>query len=113
MASHSNYASSFFRISKTHGISVSAQRFRDLRLKALKASPGSFASTYGVEYVFMDAEWADRITILDREVFICVATPLHRDGPHLSRLSSRMEMKIFCRRIGARPWTDRRCNAAE
>ncbi|OQD99593.1 hypothetical protein PENSOL_c006G09176 [Penicillium solitum] len=104
MASHSNYAYSFFRISKTHGISVSAQRSRDLRLKA---SPGSFASTYEVESVFTDAEWVDRITIPNRKVFTFIATPLPHDGPRLSRLSSRMEMNIFCWRIGARSWTDR------
>lgn len=104
MASHSNYTYSFFRIFKTRGISVSAQRSRDLRLNALKTSPGSFASTYKVESVFTDAEWVDRITTPDREVFICVATPLHHDGPRLSRLSSRMEMSIFCRRFGARPY---------
>ncbi|CRL23051.1 unnamed protein product [Penicillium camemberti] len=107
MASHSNYAYSFFCISKTHGIGLSVQRSRDLRLKAFKASPSSFASTYEVEYVFTDAEWVDRITIPDRKVFICVATPLPHDGPRFSRLSSRMGMNIFCERIGTRPWTGR------
>ncbi|KAJ5529233.1 hypothetical protein N7527_002626 [Penicillium freii] len=73
----SNYTYSFFRVSKTDGIDVSAQRYRDLRLKALKTSPDSFSSTYDIEAAFADADWIDRLTLPDRELFICVATPLN------------------------------------
>ncbi|CAI7673654.1 unnamed protein product [Penicillium bialowiezense] len=81
MASNSTY--SFFRISKTTGIESSAQKYRELRLKALQTSPGSFSSTYEIEAAFTDDEWIDllllyqdRLTVPDREVFICAATPI-------------------------------------
>ncbi|KAJ5135790.1 uncharacterized protein N7515_005068 [Penicillium bovifimosum] len=74
MASTTNCTYTFFRVSKKDGITTSAQKFRDLRLKALKASPGSFASTYEIESAFTEAEWAQRITAPDYEVFICAAT---------------------------------------
>ncbi|CAG8904078.1 unnamed protein product [Penicillium egyptiacum] len=69
----SNYTYSFFRVSKTDGIDVSAQKYRDLRLKALKTSPDSFSSTFDIEAAFTDADWIDRLTLPDRELFICVA----------------------------------------
>ncbi|KAJ5261168.1 Acyl-CoA N-acyltransferase [Penicillium angulare] len=72
----STYTYSFFRVSKTNGIDTSAQQYRDLRLKALKTSPGSFSSTYTIESTFSDADWVDRLTVPDREVFICAATPV-------------------------------------
>ncbi|KAJ5664394.1 Acyl-CoA N-acyltransferase [Penicillium longicatenatum] len=75
----SNYTYSFFRISKTDGISVSAQKYRELRLEALKTSPGSFSSTYDIEAAFVDTDWIDRLTVPDREVFICAATPSGQD----------------------------------
>ncbi|KAJ5561954.1 hypothetical protein N7535_003584 [Penicillium sp. DV-2018c] len=75
MASTTNYKYTFFRISKETGVPTSAQEFRALRLKALKASPGSFASTYDIELAFTDAEWEQRITTPHYEVFICAATP--------------------------------------
>ncbi|KAJ5116839.1 Acyl-CoA N-acyltransferase [Penicillium angulare] len=70
-----NYTYSFFRVSKTDGIEASAQQYRDLRLKALQTSPESFSSTYAIESAFSDADWIDRLTVPDREVFICAATP--------------------------------------
>jgi ribosomal protein S18 acetylase RimI-like enzyme len=73
----STYTYSFFRISKTDNIEASSQEYRDLRLNALKASPGSFASTYETESLFTDANWKNLITVPDRDVFICVATPVH------------------------------------
>ncbi|KAJ5306969.1 hypothetical protein N7508_005984 [Penicillium antarcticum] len=75
----STYTYSFFPISKSVGIHASAQKYRELRLKALKTSPGSFSSTYEIEAAFSDADWVDRLTVLDREVFICAATPSGRD----------------------------------
>ncbi|KAJ5766054.1 Acyl-CoA N-acyltransferase [Penicillium nucicola] len=75
----SNFTYSFFPISKTDGINASAQKYRDLRLKALKTSPGSFSSTYDIEAAFSDADWVDRLTVPDREVFICAATPSNCD----------------------------------
>lgn len=73
----SNYTYSFFRVSKTDGIDISAQKYRDLRLNALKTSPDSFSSTYDIESAFTDADWIDRLTLPDRELFICAATPLN------------------------------------
>ncbi|KAJ5825663.1 Acyl-CoA N-acyltransferase [Penicillium riverlandense] len=75
----SSYTYSFFPVSRTDGISASAQKYRELRLKALKTSPGSFSSTYDIEAAFTDAERVDRLTVPDREVFICAATPWGRD----------------------------------
>lgn len=82
MSSNSNYTYSFFRVSKSDGVSTSAQNLRDLRLQALKVSPGSFASTYDVESAFTDADWINRITVPDQEVFICAAAPLKHDYTH-------------------------------
>ncbi|KAJ6020975.1 Acyl-CoA N-acyltransferase [Penicillium herquei] len=75
----SNFAYSFFRIPKTDGIEASAQKYRDLRLKALKASPSSFSSTYEIEAAFTDTEWVERLILPGREVFICAATPVNHD----------------------------------
>ncbi|KAJ5917275.1 Acyl-CoA N-acyltransferase [Penicillium verhagenii] len=75
----SNYTYSFFRIPKTDGIDISAQKYRDLRLKALQASPHSFSSTYAIEAAFTDTEWIERLTLPGREVFICAATPVNHD----------------------------------
>lgn len=72
MASHYTY--SYFRVSKTEDISASAQKYRELRLKALKTSPSSFSSTYDIEAAFTHANWIDRLTVPNREVFICAAT---------------------------------------
>lgn len=77
MASNSTY--SFFRVSKTDGIETAAEKYRELRLKALQTSPGSFSSTYEIESAFTDAEWVDRLTVPDREVFICAATSIGHD----------------------------------
>ncbi|KAJ5958394.1 Acyl-CoA N-acyltransferase [Penicillium vulpinum] len=72
----SNYTYSFFRVSKTDEVEASAQKYRDLRLKALKTSPDSFSSTYDIESAFTNSEWIDRLTFPDRELFICAAKPL-------------------------------------
>ncbi|KAJ5794115.1 hypothetical protein N7457_000714 [Penicillium paradoxum] len=80
MSSDSKYTYSFHRVSKTDGIGASAQKCRDLRLKALKASPGSFASTYEAESILTDADWIDRITHPDFELFICAATLKNDDS---------------------------------
>lgn len=65
---------SFFRVSKTHDTHASAQKYRDLRLRALKASPGSFASTYEAEAEFPETDWIKILALPRREVFICAAT---------------------------------------
>ncbi|KAL3477269.1 hypothetical protein BJX99DRAFT_226318 [Aspergillus californicus] len=77
----SKYTYSYFRISKTSGITASAQKYRDLRLQALKTSPGSFSSTYEIESAFTEADWISRLTVPDREVFICAATPSSDSDP--------------------------------
>ncbi|KAJ5726226.1 Acyl-CoA N-acyltransferase [Penicillium malachiteum] len=76
----SNYEYSFFRISKIDGIDASAQKYRELRLQALKTSPGSFSSTYEIEAAFNHTDWVNRLTIPGREVFICAATPTDQDA---------------------------------
>ncbi|KAF4494985.1 Acyl- N-acyltransferase [Fusarium agapanthi] len=71
----SMYHYSFSHVSKTDTIHQSAIKYRDLRLKALKASPESFSSTYEIESQFTEKEWMDRLLQDGRENFICVATP--------------------------------------
>ncbi|KAJ5761088.1 Acyl-CoA N-acyltransferase [Penicillium odoratum] len=75
----SKFTYSFFRISKETGISESAQKIRELRLKALQTSPGSFSSTYAIEAAFTDADWINLINLPDREFFICAAKPVNQD----------------------------------
>ena len=75
----SNYVYSYFRVSKTDELDKSAKNYRDLRLNALKTSPQSFSSTYETEAAFTDADWIDRLTTPDREVFICAATPVNQE----------------------------------
>lgn len=65
---------SFFRVSKTEDVHTSARKYRDLRLRALKASPGSFASTFETEAEYTDTEWIKRLELPHTEVFICAAT---------------------------------------
>jgi ribosomal protein S18 acetylase RimI-like enzyme len=74
------YEYSFIRISKTEEIHTSARKYRDLRLQALKISPGSFSSTYEIESAFTEFDWKNLLTAPDREIFICVATPLNHDS---------------------------------
>ncbi|KAF5252515.1 hypothetical protein FANTH_2409 [Fusarium anthophilum] len=69
------YDYSFAHVSKTDSVHQSAIKYRDLRLKALKASPESFSSTYEIESQFTEKEWIDRLLQDDRENFVCVATP--------------------------------------
>lgn len=73
------HAYSFFKVSKTENVSDAAQKYRDLRLRALKTSPSSFSSTYEIEAAFSEFDWIDRLTVPDREVFICAATPVVRN----------------------------------
>ncbi|KAJ5893989.1 hypothetical protein N7495_005680 [Penicillium taxi] len=70
------YTYSYFRVSKTDDVQTSARKYRDLRLQALKVSPESFSSTYEIESAFTEEEWISRLTVENREVFICSAQPL-------------------------------------
>ena len=72
MATKSRYT--YFRVSKTDDVHSSARNYRDLRLRALKASPGSFASTYDVEAALTEVDWIDQLKLPDREVFIGATT---------------------------------------
>ncbi|SCV45016.1 related to GNAT family acetyltransferase [Fusarium fujikuroi] len=72
------YHYSFSRVSKTDSVQESAIQYRDLRLKALKASPESFSSTYEIESQFTETQWMDRLLQDDRENFVCVTTPVNR-----------------------------------
>lgn len=73
------YKYSFFRVSKTDNIHASARKYRDLRLRALKTSPDSFASKYEIEAAFSDADWINQLMAGEREVFICAACSLDMD----------------------------------
>ncbi|CVL04978.1 related to GNAT family acetyltransferase [Fusarium mangiferae] len=66
----------FSHVSKTDSIHQSAIKYRDLRLKALKASPESFSSTYEIESQFTETQWMDRLLQEDRENFVCIASPV-------------------------------------
>ncbi|RAH67345.1 GNAT family N-acetyltransferase [Aspergillus aculeatinus CBS 121060] len=71
-----DYVYTFFRISKEAAtIRASALQYRALRLEALQVSPGSFSSTHAIESAFTEDDWIARLTVPDREVFICAATP--------------------------------------
>ncbi|KAL4731247.1 hypothetical protein ACLX1H_000211 [Fusarium chlamydosporum] len=69
------FSYSFSIIPKTHSINESVVQYRDLRLKALKASPSSFSSTYDIESQFTSDIWKRRILQEDRENIVCIATP--------------------------------------
>ncbi|KAH6873948.1 hypothetical protein B0T10DRAFT_522313 [Thelonectria olida] len=74
------YHYSFFHVSKTDPIETLASQYRDLRLKALQASPQSFSSTYEIESAFTDADWSSRLHEQDRENFVCSATLIDSTG---------------------------------
>ncbi|KAF5717010.1 GNAT family acetyltransferase acetyltransferase [Fusarium globosum] len=79
------YHYSFSRVSKTDSVQESAIQYRDLRLKALKASPESFSSTYEIESQFTETQWMDRLLQDDRENFVCVATPVNPSGSSMAQ----------------------------
>ncbi|KAF5573917.1 acyl n-acyltransferase [Fusarium pseudoanthophilum] len=74
------YHYSFSHVSKTDSVHQSALKYRDLRLKALEASPESFSSTYEIESQFTETQWTDRLLQDDRENFVCIATPINPDA---------------------------------
>ncbi|PKX90062.1 GNAT family N-acetyltransferase [Aspergillus novofumigatus IBT 16806] len=71
----SDYHYTYFRVPKTEDLTRSAQRYRDLRLQALKLSPSSFAATYESEALFTEEYWKSRLSQQDRETFVCAARP--------------------------------------
>jgi ribosomal protein S18 acetylase RimI-like enzyme len=78
----SDYQYTYFRVHKTEYLSRSAQRYRDLRLQALKLSPSSFAATYESEALLTDEYWESRLSQPGRETFVCAARPAL--NPHAS-----------------------------
>ncbi|KAJ6092762.1 hypothetical protein N7486_008051 [Penicillium sp. IBT 16267x] len=70
-----DYTYVYFRVSKSDDLITSAHRYKELRLRALKLSPSSFASTYDLEATFPDEYWISRLTQTGRETFICAAIP--------------------------------------
>ncbi|GFG18096.1 hypothetical protein IFM5058_08829 [Aspergillus udagawae] len=78
----SEYYYTYFRVSKTEDLTRSAQRYRDLRLQALKLSPSSFAATYESEALLTDEYWISRLSQPGREAFVCAARPASK--PHAS-----------------------------
>ncbi|KAK9427114.1 hypothetical protein V1505DRAFT_381288 [Lipomyces doorenjongii] len=69
-----DYRYTYFRVSKTDDVLTAAHQYKELRLRALKLSPSSFASTYEIEAAFTDEYWVSRLTKDGRETFICVAS---------------------------------------
>lgn len=70
----------YHHISKTTDIPTLARKYRELRLKALKAYPASFSSTYELEAGFSDTDWIALITCPGREIFVCVVVPSDSDS---------------------------------
>ncbi|KAJ5903056.1 hypothetical protein N7504_005439 [Penicillium tannophilum] len=70
-----DYTYTYFRVSKSDDLITSAHRYKELRLRALKLSPSSFASTYDLESTLPDEYWISRLTQTGRETFICAAAP--------------------------------------
>ncbi|CZR47883.1 uncharacterized protein FPRO_13550 [Fusarium proliferatum ET1] len=79
------YHYSFSRVSKMDSVQESAIQYRELRLKALKASPESFSSTYEIESQFTETQWMGRLLQDDRENFVCVATPVNPDASSMAQ----------------------------
>ncbi|KAG2009381.1 hypothetical protein GB937_007784 [Aspergillus fischeri] len=71
----SDYHYTYFRVSKTEDLTFLAQRYRDLRLQALKLSPSSFAATYESEALLTDEYWESRLSQPGRETIVCAARP--------------------------------------
>lgn len=61
----------YFVIPKGDDIKAMAPKYRTLRLRALKASPASFGSTYELEAVLADAQWVARLAERRKETIIC------------------------------------------
>lgn len=70
-----DYTYTYFRVSKSDDLITSAHRYKELRLRALRLSPSSFASTYDLESTLPDEYWISRLTQTGRETFICAAAP--------------------------------------
>ncbi|PLB49678.1 putative GNAT family acetyltransferase [Aspergillus steynii IBT 23096] len=70
-----------FHVSKTEDILASAQRYKNLRLRALQLSPSSFASTYETEATFNDEYWVSDLLQDGKETFICAATTPSETNP--------------------------------
>ncbi|RAH64642.1 GNAT family N-acetyltransferase [Aspergillus aculeatinus CBS 121060] len=65
----------FFRIPKDDTLRASAQKYQQLRLRALSVAPASFSSTYEIEAAIPEDGWASRLALDGKETFICAATP--------------------------------------
>lgn len=65
-------------------IAESAQQYKNLRLKALQASPAAFASGYELESTFTHDVWEKRLTSPETMIFTCAAIPSHStpETPH-------------------------------
>ncbi|KAG4258986.1 hypothetical protein FPRO03_13208 [Fusarium proliferatum] len=87
------YHYSFSHVSKTDSVHQSTIKYRDLRLKALKASPESFSSTYEIESQFTETQWMGRLLQDDRENFVCVATPVNPGGSSTAQLVGQVTLR--------------------
>jgi len=56
-------------------LSALAEKYRELRLSALKESPTSFSSTYETEVAFTKDQWISRLRTPGKETFICTTSP--------------------------------------
>ncbi|RAK74978.1 GNAT family N-acetyltransferase [Aspergillus fijiensis CBS 313.89] len=75
MTSLPAYEYTFFRIPKDDTLRASAQKYQQLRLRALCVAPASFSSTYEIEAVIPEDGWVSRLALNGKETFICAATP--------------------------------------
>lgn len=66
----------FFRIPKDRGLPTSVEKYKELRLHALKIAPSSFSSTVEIESALSDIEWTARLTADKTETFICASVPV-------------------------------------
>lgn len=102
MASSSHYT--YFRVSKGEDDILSAvEKYKELRLRALKQSPTSFSSTYDTEAAFTNDAWISRLSGAGRETFICAASPRNPTPEHDVSVPSKTEWVAQVTLLGPQP----------
>ncbi|PYH84674.1 hypothetical protein BO82DRAFT_351842 [Aspergillus uvarum CBS 121591] len=98
MTSPPAYEYTVFRLCKDDTLATTAQRYKQLRLRALSVAPASFSSTYEIEAGILEDGWASRLASDGKETFICAATPIHQTSnaaSHDDRQGNGMEESIW------------------
>jgi ribosomal protein S18 acetylase RimI-like enzyme len=70
-------------------LSYNANKYRELRLKALKESPEAFTSTWAVESSFADDVWVSRLLDPEKETFVCVYNSPNQDPEWVAQVTLR------------------------